>query len=505
MTKRLPIVEAWLANKPDEVLRIAVATAPDDPLAPAYEVMRLCFEIDTGKRPATSLKDACDRALRDPIPDACVLQFVLRAAIFDSVYQNHLADAENFLCRAQDNADHADDPIVSRSIYQLTYVVARARDDYPGQLKALNEGLADRETDIISATSYRVWHFQAAYENHDLPTAQSDLKAIGSRRDILAERSIMAYSLFEVVMLQLRGEHRAALQRHSEMSEQEIATAQSLARYFQAVSLIQLHLMDAAAEIIEKMSEQADKSPSSSYSRYSESQAIVQYLRAEHALGRGDTETAWSLADQLADTALTEHPRWKKQAKHLLIEAALAQRNITLASRLLAAIDPEQNRSAFRMLWIRLRWQKEEREYAARAFARLRHDTREHPGYIPAQLRFASEFSAADTARLYRLAEQSDELGLPGNRYETVKKYAHATLTRRERILTAFRTHRRLTRAQVIALVGCAPNTASKDLATLQAQGHIERHNTSEHARTAYFTYLSNSSLKQQAPGRRTE
>lgn len=494
MLERLPIIEAWLANKPEAVLRIADQARPDDPLAPAYHVMRLCFQRDTGQAPSANLTAACEKALSAPPSDPCLHQFVLRAAIYQGVYENRLADAQAYLNQAKTNASGSEDPIVCRPVNQMAYVVARARDDYPGQLEALNNGLAEiDEPDRIAAIPYHIWRFQAAYENHDLDLAKADLDAIAKRRDELLAHRHAAYPLLEAAFLQRCGEHRAAEQSLRAMTQAERDSGRAMARYIEATNLIHQHRMDEAGVLIEAMWRQASKSPSDSYNRFTESQAAVQSLRAELALGRGDADRAWCLADELAETATNEHARWKIQAKQVLIDAALAQRNPALANRLLTAIDPEYDRPAFRVPWVRLHWLTDEQELAAQGFAALMRETREYPGYVPAQLRFASELSAQDTARLYRYVDRLAGIGSNGLHRQSTEIPASGTLARRDRVLALFRTHRRLTRAQVIQQIGCAPNTATRDLAALLSEGHIQRHNPSSHARTSYFTYRDSS------------
>ena len=67
-------------------------------------------------------------------------------------------------------------------------------------------------------------------------------------------------------------------------------------------------------------------------------------------------------------------------------------------------------------------------------------------------------------------AEPLDSEGLP----------AHGTLGRRDRLRALFDRYRRLTRAQIIELIGCSPNTATSDLhALLESEGWIRRIHTS--------------------------
>jgi transcriptional regulator with GAF, ATPase, and Fis domain len=64
---------------------------------------------------------------------------------------------------------------------------------------------------------------------------------------------------------------------------------------------------------------------------------------------------------------------------------------------------------------------------------------------------------------------------------------SHGTLGRRDRLRALFDRYRRLTRAQIIELLGCSPNTATSDLRALETEGWIRRVHTSAHLRTSYF------------------
>jgi DNA-binding NtrC family response regulator/tetratricopeptide (TPR) repeat protein len=67
----------------------------------------------------------------------------------------------------------------------------------------------------------------------------------------------------------------------------------------------------------------------------------------------------------------------------------------------------------------------------------------------------------------------------------------HGTLGRRDRLRALFDRYRRLTRAQIIELLGCSPNTATSDLRALETEGWIRRIHTSAHLRTSYFVRSS--------------
>lgn len=61
------------------------------------------------------------------------------------------------------------------------------------------------------------------------------------------------------------------------------------------------------------------------------------------------------------------------------------------------------------------------------------------------------------------------------------------TFRRRQKLRELFEQYPQLTRADVIAIFGCAPNTAAADLKSLLTDGSIRRVDTSANARTSYF------------------
>jgi DNA-binding NtrC family response regulator len=65
--------------------------------------------------------------------------------------------------------------------------------------------------------------------------------------------------------------------------------------------------------------------------------------------------------------------------------------------------------------------------------------------------------------------------------------FSHYTMDRRHALQELFTTHGRLTKADVVRLLNCAPNTAAKDLKVLMQEGFIRRIDTSAHLRTSYF------------------
>lgn len=59
--------------------------------------------------------------------------------------------------------------------------------------------------------------------------------------------------------------------------------------------------------------------------------------------------------------------------------------------------------------------------------------------------------------------------------------------SRRRRLRELIDQHEHLTRAEVVQLLECSPNTATRDLRALEQAGYIRRVHTSAHLRTSYF------------------
>jgi DNA-binding NtrC family response regulator len=74
------------------------------------------------------------------------------------------------------------------------------------------------------------------------------------------------------------------------------------------------------------------------------------------------------------------------------------------------------------------------------------------------------------------------------------------TLARRRYIRQLFRHEVELTRAEIIRRVGCAPNTATRDLRELERQGLIRRVRTSGHLRTSYFQWTGKERASPDSP-----
>jgi len=64
------------------------------------------------------------------------------------------------------------------------------------------------------------------------------------------------------------------------------------------------------------------------------------------------------------------------------------------------------------------------------------------------------------------------------------------TEQRRHQLRQLFREHGRLTRAQAVQLLNCAPKTATADLKLLEQESYIRRVHTSGHLRTSYFVLV---------------
>ncbi len=67
---------------------------------------------------------------------------------------------------------------------------------------------------------------------------------------------------------------------------------------------------------------------------------------------------------------------------------------------------------------------------------------------------------------------------------EVSRRHTH---NRRRRLRELVDQYERITRAEVVQLLGCSPNTATRDLRALEKEGTIKRVLTSAHLRTSYF------------------
>lgn len=71
--------------------------------------------------------------------------------------------------------------------------------------------------------------------------------------------------------------------------------------------------------------------------------------------------------------------------------------------------------------------------------------------------------------------------------FQNLESSGHRAHDRINDLKNLFRERQKLTRADVIRLTHCAPNTATKDLRILEKENFIKRINTSAHVRTSYF------------------
>jgi DNA-binding NtrC family response regulator len=109
----------------------------------------------------------------------------------------------------------------------------------------------------------------------------------------------------------------------------------------------------------------------------------------------------------------------------------------------------------------------------------------EHPAAPPASAATAGTPSDRQTQ-----APRTHPLSAHPSTRETVEEFLRAgrsPLRRIERLRSLFNDHKRLTRAEVIALLGISPNTATKDLESLRDEGFIVRVEPSASSRSFYF------------------
>ncbi|HSI32038.1 MAG TPA: hypothetical protein VK986_00480, partial [Tepidisphaeraceae bacterium] len=298
----------------------------------------------------------------------------------------------------------------------------------------------------------------------------------------------------EVAVLELSGRFEEGLAQLRALPADVRRRRRKEADVLEAILLIRLGQLSTADAVIDRLAEDAEPRAGSSQGSTEVAEVDVAALRGLRAMAARELDRVWDAAEVLSRATRFDHPLWGARANELLIEAGLATGRAPLARRILERDDPDRSKARYRILWARLCWQEGDRAGAAGAFARaLAAVLPDYPGYVARQLQFALELSAYDAARLWAMA-------LEQLRTAATSPFAPAaapapsgigadrgTVGRRRRLLRLFDEYRRLTRAQVVALMGCAPATATRDLGVLEAEGEIRRVNTSAHLRTSYF------------------
>ena len=80
--------------------------------------------------------------------------------------------------------------------------------------------------------------------------------------------------------------------------------------------------------------------------------------------------------------------------------------------------------------------------------------------------------------------------------------YGRSQIRRLDRLRYLFRTHQKMTRSEVIRILGVSPNTATKDLKALCLDGLIERVEPSASTRSHYFAIAAPPAAHASRPGR---
>jgi len=455
--------------------------------------------FDDGACTVEAALDAHERALAAPVADVDLRASLLRNTAHFLIAVNRLADARRVL-RELEAVDDRLHPRLRLVVPATRWRLARADDSYPEELAAVERGFAvvDRERLIppervgLARLMLHWQRLQSALANHDVRTAEADVAAVRQFHAHSLSAAWWSWELPEIAMLELSGRFEEGLGRLRRLPADVRHRQRKTVDVLEATLLIRLGQVAEADGLIDRLARDAGPGAGSSQGAGEVAEADVAALRGLRAMAVRELEHVWEAAEVLSRATRTDHPLWASRANELLIEAGLATGRAPLARRLLEREDVDRAKARYRVPWARLFWQEGDRAGAAEHFARaLTAVLPDYPGYVARQLQFALELTAYDAARLWALALEhlraapASPPTAPPNAPDSGA--ARGTIGRRRHLLRLFDEYRRLTRAQVVALLGCAPATATRDLGVLVAEGEIQRVMTSAHLRTSYF------------------
>jgi len=116
--------------------------------------------------------------------------------------------------------------------------------------------------------------------------------------------------------------------------------------------------------------------------------------------------------------------------------------------------------------------------------------TAENKQVLTADLFYEAHPNLPETSSDFRLTQKIELPPEPPSRPLPVPSRVPrrmSTLQRRRKLRALFDQHHQLTRAEVIDLLQCAPDTATRDLKALEKDAYVRRVLTSSHIRTSYF------------------
>jgi len=459
MGKRLPIVEAWLNNHWDQVLKIADQTPCDDEYWRAYQALKYGYLVELGEVSSSQSRSYFESALNPPPADHDLHLFALRALAHTLIYNNEMDQAEQCI-RTIESLPIQDKERQILNSCSLRWSMAKAMDDYPAQLAAVHRALpAIESSKLFRIAFFRIKRLEAAIENHDFPQAQADIDFFRSEGIDMSTLQALALPIIEAQLHFTMGNHEQALHKIDQLTSEEFQSGPVWVRKIRIQSLIYLSKMKQAQECLDRMNEQVDTAPGASSSRTIQSQLGLTLMQAQIALGQGETTKAWQLADDIIEQASKDHPNWQREGRLILLEALLNEGRVMLAQRVLDRVDPTADRFRYHVLRLRLHCLQAQHDQAIELLSQVLSKMHpRYPKYLSAQLRFAGELSSSQLASLYHQAMQRLNLSNDSADSHSVDQDGkRTTLARRDQILKLFRQHRRLTRAQVIQLIGCAP------------------------------------------------
>lgn len=487
------VMRTWLSGDIPGALKMAAGVPEEDPAFWTAQAILKGVAFDNGECTLQEAMAVHERALASPPGDVDLLASLLRNQAFFLISINRLPAARGVL-RELERLQPMVHPRLRLIAPATRWRLARAEDDYPAQLAAIAEGftLVERAHAIpvervgLARLTLHSQRVESALANHDLRVAEADVACVRELQSHTLGHGWWPWEISAASLAELSGQYEAGLDHLRRMSDEDRRPNAKAAAVTEATLLIRLGRLAPADAIIERLARDAASHAGMSEGPAEVAEVDVVWLQGLRAMATRDAAKTWDAAERMTRATQRDHPSWSVRANELLIEAELAAGRAKLARRLLERDDPDQAKQRCRIPWARLHWQEGDRRTAADCFAKVLREVLPHsPGYIARQLQFAMELSAYDAASLWALS--IDRMGGLANNEAAPGVPETGTLGRRDRLLRLFDQHRRLTRAQVSALLGCAANTATRDLAALTRAGKIQRVQTSAHLRTSYF------------------
>lgn len=488
-------MSCWLTGDIAGAMELARSVPDGDPDHAAARALLAGVAFDHAECTLDEARLAHDAALQTPPADPDLHVSLLRNQAFFLIGVNRLTDARRLLRELEDLLPTTH-PRLRLAGQLVRWWLASSQDDYAEQLAAIEHGfrLVDEQSVIpaervgLARLMLHEQRFEAAMSNHDLPLAAQALEAIAANQSHALFPGWVSLEVLGANLLELQGRFAEGLELLRQIEPETHRSNAKAADLAEATLLIRSGRSGEASPIVERLRLSMASRPGASAGRSEVSPAEVASLEALAAMSAGDLARVWDAAEAVEAASKSDRPTWSSRATELLIGAALTTQRQKLARRLLEREDPEQSKRRHRVHWTRLLWLEGRRAEAVACFSDLLADlSPDCLGYAAQQLQFALELTPYDVASLW-----ADATPRPAATPMSHAALDSGTIGRRRRLMRLFDEHGRLTRAQAAALLGCAPTTATRDLAALVAERRIERVETSSHLRTGYFRKREN-------------